>query len=53
MFSGGLSVPVGVTFSMQGLSGAYGLGTIAGYVSVGGVLFLLSALRLTSALRRR
>jgi uncharacterized membrane protein HdeD (DUF308 family) len=53
MFSGGLSILVGVTFLMQGLSGADGVGTIAGYATVGGILFLVSALRLTSILRHR
>ncbi len=52
MFSGGLSVVVGFAFLAQGLGGATMVTSIAGYATLGGVLFLISAIRLTRAARR-
>ncbi|QCB92707.1 hypothetical protein [Cellulomonas shaoxiangyii] len=45
--SGGLSVLVGFAFLAQGLGGATTVTSIAGYAALGGVLFGVSALRLT------
>lgn len=51
MFSGGLSVLVGFAFLAQGLGGATMVTSIAGYATLGGVLFLISAIRLARAAR--
>jgi uncharacterized membrane protein HdeD (DUF308 family) len=51
MFSGGLSVLVGFAFLAQGLGGATSVSSVAGYAALGGVLFLISAIRLTRAAR--
>ncbi|WP_154793345.1 hypothetical protein [Occultella kanbiaonis] len=44
--SGALSFLVGFGFIGQGLGNATGLGPIAGYATLGGVFFLISAIRL-------
>jgi len=49
--SGGLSVLVGFAFLAQGLQGATSAASLAGYAVVGGVLFLVSALRLARTAR--
>ncbi|PWC04690.1 hypothetical protein [Mycetocola zhujimingii] len=51
IFSGGLSVLVGLAFLAQGLGGSTMVTSIAGYAALGGVLFLISALRLTRSAR--
>jgi uncharacterized membrane protein HdeD (DUF308 family) len=51
MFSGGLSVLVGFAFLAQGVGGATMVTSVAGYATLGGVLFLISAIRLTRAAR--
>ena len=51
MFSGGLSVFVGFAFLAQGLQGATSATSIAGYAVLGGVLFLVSAIRLARLAR--
>ncbi len=51
ILSGGLSVLVGFAFLAQGLGGATMVTSIAGYATLGGVLFLISALRLTRSAR--
>lgn len=51
MFSGGLSVLVGLAFLAQGIGGATSVTSVAGYAALGGVLFLISAIRLTRAAR--
>lgn len=51
IFSGGLSVLVGFAFLAQGLGGANSVTSVAGYATLGGVLFLISAIRLTRAAR--
>lgn len=51
MFSGGLSVLVGFAFLAQSLGGATSVTSVAGYATLGGVLFLVSAIRLTRAVR--
>jgi len=51
MFSGGLSVLVGFAFLAQGLGGGTSVAGVAGYATFGGVLFLISAIRLTRAAR--
>jgi uncharacterized membrane protein HdeD (DUF308 family) len=51
MVSGGLSVLVGFAFLAQGLGGATSVTSVAGYATLGGVLFLISAIRLTRKAR--
>lgn len=51
IFSGGLSVVVGFAFLAQGLQGGASVSSVAGYAAFGGVLFLISAIRLTRAAR--
>lgn len=51
IFSGGLSVVVGFAFLAQGLQGATSATSVAGYAAFGGVLFLVSAIRLTRTAR--
>jgi uncharacterized membrane protein HdeD (DUF308 family) len=51
MFSGGLSVLVGFAFLAQGLGGGTSVTSVAGYATLGGVLFLISAIRLARAAR--
>ncbi|WP_382309219.1 hypothetical protein [Herbiconiux sp. UC225_62] len=51
MFSGGLSVLVGFAFLAQGVGGGTSVTSVAGYATLGGVLFLVSAIRLTRAAR--
>jgi len=51
MLSGGISVVAGAAFVGQGLSGADSLAGAGGYAVVGGVFFLISALRLGTVLR--
>jgi uncharacterized membrane protein HdeD (DUF308 family) len=46
ILSGGLSVLVGFAFAFQGIQGATSAAGVAGYAIVGGVFFLVSALRL-------
>lgn len=52
ILSGGLSVLVGFGFLFQGLQGASSAASVAGYAAFGGVLFLVSALRLGRSERR-
>jgi uncharacterized membrane protein HdeD (DUF308 family) len=52
IFSGGLSVLVGFTFVAQGVQGAASVTSVAGYATLGGVLFLVSAIRLGRAARK-
>lgn len=51
ILSGGLSVVAGLAFLAQGLQGAGAIGGVGGYALVGGIFFLISALRLNSLLR--
>lgn len=51
VFSGGLSVLVGFAFLAQGLQGAQSVTSIAGYAVFGGILFLVSAIRLGRSVR--
>jgi uncharacterized membrane protein HdeD (DUF308 family) len=51
MVSGGLSVLVGFAFVAKGLGGASSVTSVAGYATLGGVLFLISAIRLGRAAR--
>lgn len=46
MLSGGISVLAGASFLFQSYTGATDLGNIAGYAAVGGIFFLVSAVRL-------
>jgi len=46
VFSGGLSVLVGFAFLAQGVNEAASVTSVAGYATFGGVLFLISAIRL-------
>jgi uncharacterized membrane protein HdeD (DUF308 family) len=52
MLSGGLSVLAGSAFLVQGLKGSETVSGAAGYAILGGVFFLISALRLNATLRR-
>ncbi len=49
ILSGGISVLAGAGFVSQGLNGGTGLTSLAGYAVLGGVFFLVSALRLRRA----
>jgi hypothetical protein len=51
IISGGVSVLAGFAFLSQGIGGASSATSVAGYAVLGGVLFLISAIRLTRALR--
>ena len=51
--SGGLSVLVGFAFLAQGLGGATSVASIAGYAALGGILFLISGIRLSGKARAR
>lgn len=53
MLSGGISVFAGSAFLFQGLQGSDAITGVAGYALLGAVFFLISAIRLTSVLRRR
>lgn len=52
MLSGGLSVLAGSAFLLQGLQGSEMITGAAGYAILGGVFFLISAVRLGATLRR-
>lgn len=52
MISGALSVLAGLGFLIQGLGGGSGAAGIGGYAIFGGVLFLVSAIRLTLLIRK-
>ncbi|GAB3597085.1 DUF308 domain-containing protein [Microbacterium tumbae] len=53
MLSGGISVLAGSAFLVQGLQGAGEITGPAGYATLGGVFFLISAIRLSLVLRKR
>lgn len=50
--SGGISVFAGASFLLQGLHGATTIAGVGGYALLGGVFFLISAIRLSVLLRR-
>ena len=52
MLSGGISVLAGLTFLTQGVRGGDNLGMVGDYATVGGVFFLISAIRLSVLLRK-
>ncbi|MGP5387746.1 hypothetical protein [Brachybacterium tyrofermentans] len=52
MLSGGISVLAGSAFFAQGLAGSEAIGGVGGYAILGGVFFLLSAIRLALLLRK-
>lgn len=52
MLSGGISVLAGTAFLTQGLRGVDDIGMVGNYATVGGVFFLISALRLSQLLRK-
>lgn len=52
ILSGGLSVLAGASFLSQGLKGTDDIAGVGGYAALGGVFFLVSAIRLTLVLRR-
>lgn len=52
MLSGGISVLAGASFLAQGLGGAENIAGAGGYATLGGIFFLISALRLTGVLRK-
>lgn len=53
MLSGGISLFAGGAFVAQGLQGSEMITGVAGYALLGAVFFLLSAIRLSSLLRKR
>lgn len=53
MLSGGLSVLAGGAFLAQGLQGNGLIAGVAGYALLGAVFFLISAIRLSSVLRKQ
>lgn len=53
ILSGGISVLAGAGFASQGLHGGAGLTSLAGYAVLGGVFFLVSAIRLGRTASRR
>jgi uncharacterized membrane protein HdeD (DUF308 family) len=53
MLSGGLSVLAGGAFLAQGLQGAGTIAGVGGYAVLGGIFFLVSAIRLTVVLRKQ
>ncbi|MDQ0615374.1 uncharacterized membrane protein HdeD (DUF308 family) [Microbacterium sp. W4I4] len=52
MLSGGISVFAGTSFVIQGLQGAQGIVGVAGYATLGAIFFLVSAIRLSSIIRK-
>lgn len=52
IFSGGISVLAGGSFLVSGLHGATSMSSVGGYAILGGVFFLISAIRLSVLLRR-
>jgi uncharacterized membrane protein HdeD (DUF308 family) len=52
MLSGGISVLAGSAFFSQALAGSEAIGGVGGYAILGGVFFLLSAIRLALLLRK-
>ncbi|SFB75926.1 hypothetical protein SAMN04487968_101354 [Nocardioides terrae] len=52
MLSGGISVLAGASFLAQGLGDADNISGVGGYAILGGVFFLISAIRLSIVLRR-
>ncbi|GAB7003280.1 hypothetical protein JCM18899A_07510 [Nocardioides sp. AN3] len=52
MLSGGISVLAGASLLAQGLQGAGDISGVGGYAILGGVFFLISAIRLSIVLRR-
>lgn len=53
MLSGGISVLAGGAFLTQGLRGADDIAGAGGYAILGGIFFLISAIRLSLVLRRK
>lgn len=51
MISGGLSFVVGFAFLAQGIGGATTVTSIAGYATLGGIFFVISAIRLARSAR--
>jgi uncharacterized membrane protein HdeD (DUF308 family) len=52
MLSGGISVLAGISFLAMGLRGADSIAMVGGYATVGGVFFLISAIRLSVLLKK-
>jgi hypothetical protein len=52
MLSGGISVFAGASFVIQGLQGAQAIAGVAGYATLGAIFFLVSAIRLSSIIRK-
>lgn len=53
MLSGGISVLAGAAFTFQGLSGAENISGAGGYAVLGGIFFLISAIRLSLVARKK
>lgn len=52
MISGGISVLAGGAFAAQGLQGGGALAGVGGYAVLGGIFFLIAAIRLSVALKK-
>lgn len=52
MLSGGISVLAGLSFLAQSLQGADNIASVGGYAILGGIFFLVSAIRLSVVLRK-
>lgn len=52
MLSGGISVFAGSAFLIQGLQGAQAIAGVGGYAILGAIFFLVSAIRLSSVIRK-
>ena len=53
MLSGGISVFAGSAFLLQGLQGAGNIAGVAGHAILGAIFFLVSAIRLSTILRKK
>ena len=53
MVSGGISVFAGAGFLFQGLQGSDAISGVAGYAGLGAIFFLVSAIRLSTKLKRQ
>ncbi|GAA4173815.1 hypothetical protein [Gryllotalpicola koreensis] len=53
VISGAISVLAGFSFALQGLRGATSATSVGGYAILGGIFFLISAIRLSILLRRK
>jgi hypothetical protein len=52
IISGGISVLAGAAFAAQGLQGGGTVSGVGGYAVLGGIFFLIAAIRLSIALKK-